>query len=133
MRFYILKNQKYINMEIPEAIKKQIDDLFVGIEGRELHDRDLPGWFTDSIVFHKDGKPLFMVSKNIMDGIDLRIFPSMSNVVLFGYEQSPTMQEYFEDKFREEIGLDFDISYVMGRKLERDYLDILIPLLKEFP
>jgi hypothetical protein len=74
-----------------------------------------------------------MVSKNIMDGIDLRIFPSMSNVVLFGYEQSPAMQEYFEDKFREEIGLDFDMSYIMGRKLERDYLDILIPLLKEFP
>lgn len=133
MRFYILKNQKYINMEIPKILKKQIDDLFVGIEGRELHDRDLPGWFTDSIVFHKDGKPLFMLSKNIMDGIDLRIFPSMSNVVLFGYEQSPTMQEYFEDKFREEIGLDFDMSYIMGRKLERDYLDILIPLLKEFP
>jgi hypothetical protein len=43
------------------------------------------------------------------------------------------MQEYFEDKFREEIGLDFDMSYIMGRKLERDYLDILIPLLKEFP
>ena len=133
MRFYILKNQKYINMEIPKILKKQIDDLFVGIEGRELHDRDLTGCFTDSIVFHKDGKPLFMLSKNIMDGIDLRIFPSMSNVVLFGYEQSPTMQEYFEDKFREEIGLDFDMSYIMGRKLERDYLDILIPLLKEFP
>ena len=131
MRFYILKNQKYINMEIPKILKKQIDDLFVGIEGRELHDRDLPGWFTDSIVFHKDGKPLFMLSKNIMDGIDVRIFPSMSKVVLFGYEQSPAMQEYFEDKFREEIGLDFDMSYIMGRKLERDYLDILIPLLSE--
>ena len=116
--------------EIPEVLKKQIDDLFVGIEGRELHDRDLPGWFTDSIVFHRNGKPLFMVSKNITDGIDVRIFPSMSNVILFGYEHSPEMEEYFEEKLREELGLDFDMSYVMNRETERKYLEILIPLLK---
>lgn len=116
---------------IPEVLKKQIDDLFVGIEGRELHDRDLPGWFTDSIVFHRNGKPLFMVSKNIMDGIDARIFPSMSNVILFGYEHSPEMEEYFEEKLREELGIDFDMSYVMNRETEKKYLEILIPLLKE--
>jgi len=126
-----LKNQKYINMEIPEILKKQIDNLFIGIEGHELHDRDLPGWFTDSIVFHRDGKPLFMVSKNIMEGIDVRIFPSTSNVILFGYEHSPEMEEYFEEKLRDELGLDFDMSYIMNRETERKYLEILIPLLKE--
>ena len=103
-------------MEIPEILKKQIDNLFVGIERRELHDWDLPGWFTDSIVFHKNGNPLFMVSKNLMEGIDVRIFPSTSNIILFGYEHSSVMEEYFEEKVREELGLDFDMSYVMDRK-----------------
>lgn len=117
--------------EIPEILKKQIDDLFVGIEGRELHDRDLPGWFTDSVVFHRNGKPLFMVSRNMMLGIDVRIFPSTSNIILFGYEHSPEMREYFEEKLINELGLDFDMSYVMNRETERKYLEILIPLLKE--
>lgn len=116
--------------EVPEILKKQIDDLFVGIEGHELHDRDLPGWFTDSVVFHRNGKPLFMVSRNMMMGIDVRIFPSMSNVILFGYEHSPEMTEYFEEKLKDELNLDFDMSYVMNRDTERKYLEILIPLLK---
>jgi len=117
--------------EIPEILKKQIDDLFVGIKGHGLHDRDLPGWFTDSIVFHRNGKPIFMVSRNMMMGIDVRIFPSMSKVILFGYEHSPEMTEYFEEKLREELGLDFDMSYVMNRETERKYLEILIPMISE--
>jgi hypothetical protein len=40
------------------------------------------------------------------------------------------MEEYFEEKLREELGLDFDMSYVMNRDTERKYLEILIPLLK---
>ena len=39
--------------------------------------------------------------------------------------------KYFEEKLRDELGLDFDMSYVMNRETEKKYLEILIPLLKE--
>jgi hypothetical protein len=95
-------------MEIPEAIKKQIDNLIDGVVPYELHDRDLPGWFTDSILFHDNGKPIFILSKNIMEFIDLRI-----------------IEEYFEKRVKEKIGMDFDMSYLLDRKTERKYLEAL--------
>jgi hypothetical protein len=112
-------------MEIPEAIKKQIDNLIDGVVPYELHDRDLPGWFTDSILFHDNGKPIFILSKNIMEFIDLRIFPSMSNLILYGYGRSPSIEEYFEKRVKEKIGMDFDMSYLLDRKTERKYLEAL--------
>jgi hypothetical protein len=41
------------------------------------------------------------------------------------------MGEYFEEKLREELGIDFDMSYVMNRETERKYLEILIPMISE--
>lgn len=116
-------------MELPEVLKKQIDNLIDGVVPYKLHDRDLPGWFTESTVFHDNGKPIFMISKNIMDFIDLRIFPSMSNLILFGYGQSPSIEEYFEKRVKEKIGMDFDMSYVLDRETERKYLKSLKEIL----
>ena len=65
-----------------------------------------------------------------MDFIDLKVFPSVSNLILYGYEQSPEMQEYLEKSIKEKMGLDFDMSYIMNRDEEKRYLDILIPLLQ---
>jgi len=116
-------------MELPEVLKKQIDNLIDGVVHYELHDTDLTGWFTENIVFHDNGKPIFMISKNIMDFIDLRIFPSMSNLILFGYGQSPSIEEYFEKRVKEKTGMDFDISYVLDRETERKYLESLKEIL----
>jgi len=116
-------------MELPEVLKKQIDNLLDGVVPYELHDTDLPGWFTESIVFHDNGKPIFMISKNIMEFIDLRIFPSMSNLILFGYGQSPSIEEYFEKRVKEKTGMHFDMSYVLDRETERKYLKSLKEIL----
>lgn len=112
-------------MEIPESIKKQIDNLIDRVIPYELHDRDLPGWFTDSILFHDNGNPIFIISKNFLEFTDLRIFPSMSNLILFGYGQSPSIEEYFEKRVKEKKGVDFDMSYLLNRKTEKKYLKAL--------
>lgn len=117
-------------MELPEVLKKQIDNVVDGLKFQELEDRTLPGFVYDTAVLHKDGKPYFLIIRNIMDFIDLKVFPSVSNLILYGYEQSPEMQEYLENSIKEKIGLDFDMSYVMNRKEEKRFLDILTPLLQ---
>jgi hypothetical protein len=60
-----------------------------------------------------------------MEFIDLRIFPSMSNLILYGYGRSPSIEEYFEKRVKEKIGMDFDMSYLLDRKTERKYLEAL--------
>ena len=117
-------------MELPEVLKKQIDDIVDGLKFQELEDRTLPGFVYDTAVLHKNGKPYFVIIRNIMDFIDLKVFPSVSNLILYGYEQSPEMQEYLENSIKEKMGLDFDMSYVMNRKEEKRYLDLLTPLLQ---
>ena len=117
-------------MELPEVLKKQIDNIVDGLKFTDLEERTLPGWVNDASVLHKDGKPYFVLLRNVMDFIDLKVLPSMSNLVLYGFEQSPEMQEYLENRIKEKMGLDFDMSYVMDRKQEKLYLDILIPLLQ---
>ena len=117
--------------EVPEIVKRQIDNLVDGLKIEELEDRTLPGFVYDAAVLHKNGLPIFVIVRNIMDGIDVKVLPSSSNLVLYGYEQSPEIQEYLEESLRDKLGLDFDMSYVMGRKSEKEYLDILIPYLKE--
>jgi hypothetical protein len=102
-------------MEIPEAIKKQIDNLIDGV--------------VPYVLFHDNGKPIFILSKNIMEFIDLRIFPSMSNLILYGYGQSPSIEEYFEKRVKEKIGMDFGMSYLLDRKTERKYLEALKEIL----
>jgi hypothetical protein len=84
----------------------------------------------DTAVLHKDGKPYFVLLRNVMDFIDLKVLPSVSNLILYGYEQSPEMQEYLENRIKEVHGWDFDMSYVMNRDEEKRYLDILTPLLQ---
>ena len=121
---------KINNMELPEVLKKQIDDIVDGLKFQELEDRTLPGFVYDTAVLHKNGKPYFVIIRNIMDFIDLKVFPSVSNLILYGYEQSPEMQEYLEKSIKEKMGLDFDLSYIMNRDEEKRYLDILIPLLQ---
>ena len=117
-------------MELPEVLKKQIDDIVDGLKFQELEDRTLPGFAYDTAVLHKDGKPYFVLLRNIMDFIDLKVLPSVSNLILYGYEQSPEMQEYLEKSIKEKMGLDFDMSYIMNRDEEKRYLNILIPLLQ---
>ena len=65
-----------------------------------------------------------------MGFIDVKIFPSASNLIYFGYEQSPDMQEYLEKSLKDSTGLNFDMSYVMNREEEKKFADILIPLLQ---
>ncbi len=117
-------------MELPDIIKKQIDNLVDGLIFTDLDDRTLPGFVYDTAVLHKDGKPYFVLLRNVMDFIDLKVLPSSSNLIHYGYEQSPEMQEYLENRIKDTMGLDFDMSYVMTRDAEKRYLDILTPLLQ---
>ena len=117
-------------MELPEVLKKQIDNLVDGLIFTDLEDRTLPGFVYDTAVLHKDGKPYFVLLRNVMDFIDLKVLPSSSNLIHYGYEQSPEMQEYLENRIKDTMGLDFDMSYVMTRDAEKKYLDILTPLLQ---
>jgi len=117
-------------MELPEVLKKQIDNLVDGLIFTDLEDRTLPGFVYDTAVLHKDGKPYFVLLRNVMGFIDLKVLPSSSNLIHYGYEQSPEMQEYLENRIKDTMGLDFDMSYVMTRDAEKRYLDILTPLLQ---
>ena len=117
-------------MELPDIIKKQIDNLVDGLIFTDLDDRTLPGFVYDTAVLHKDGKPYFVLLRNVMGFIDLKVLPSSSNLIHYGYEQSPEMQEYLENRIKDTMGLDFDMSYVMTRDAEKRYLDILTPLLQ---
>lgn len=117
-------------MELPEVLKKQIDNLVDGLIFTDLEDRTLPGFVYDTAVLHKDGKPYFVLLRNVMGFIDLKVLPSSSNLIHYGYEQSPEMQEYLENRIKDTMGLDFDMSYVMTRDAEKKYLDILTPLLQ---
>ena len=117
-------------MELPDIIKKQIDNLVDGLIFTDLEDRTLPGFVYDTAVLHKDGKPYFVLLRNVMGFIDLKVLPSSSNLIHYGYEQSPEMQEYLENRIKDTMGLDFDMSYVMTRDAEKRYLDILTPLLQ---
>jgi hypothetical protein len=115
---------------LPDVLKKQIDNIVDGLKFQELEDRTLPGFLYDTAVLHKNGKPYFIIVRNILDFIDLKVLPSVSNLILYGYEQSPEMQEYLENSIKEKLGIDFDMSYVLNRKEEKKYLNILIPLLQ---
>lgn len=115
---------------LPDVLKKQIDNIVDGLKFQELEDRTLPGFLYDTAVLHKNGKPYFIIVRNILDFIDLKVLPSVSNLILYGYEQSPEMQEYLENSIKERLGIDFDMSYVLNRKEEKKYLNILIPLLQ---
>jgi len=115
---------------LPDVLKKQIDDIVDGLKFQELEDRTLPGFVYDTAVLHKNGRPYFIIVRNIMDFIDLKVFPSVSNLILYGYEQSPEMQEYLENSIKEKMGIEFDMSYVLNRKEEKKYLNILTPLLQ---
>jgi len=53
----------------------------------------------------------------------------MSNLILFGYGQSPSIEEYFEKRVKEKTGMDFDMSYVLDRETERKYLKSLKEIL----
>lgn len=117
-------------MELPEVLKKQIDNIVDGLKFQELDDRTLPGFVYDTAVLHKDGKPYFILLRNLLDFIDLKVFPSSSNLIHYGYEQSPEMQEYLENRIKEKMGLEFDMSYVIDRNVEKRYVDILTPLLQ---
>jgi hypothetical protein len=117
-------------MELPEVLKKQIDNIVDGLKFQELDDRTLPGFVYDTAVLHKDGKPYFVLLRNLLDFIDLKVFPSSSNIIHYGYEQSPEMQEYLENRIKEKMGLEFDMSYVIDRNVEKRYVDILTPLLQ---
>jgi len=115
---------------LPDVLKKQIDNIVDGLKFQELEDRTLPGFLYDTAVLHKNGKPYFIIVRNILDFIDLKVLPSVSNLILYGYEQSPEMQEYLENSIKEKLGIDFDMSYVLNRTEEKKYLNILIPLLQ---
>ena len=117
-------------MELPEVLKKQIDNLVDGLIFTDLEDRTLPGFVYDTADLHKDGKPYFVLLRNVIGFIDLKVLPSSSNLIHYGYEQSPEMQEYLENRIKDTMGLDFDMSYVMTRDAEKRYLDILTPLLQ---
>ena len=117
-------------MELPEVLKKQIDELVDGLKFTELEDRTLPGFVYDTAVLHKDGKPYFVLLRNLLGFIDLKVLPSSSNLIHYGYEQSPEMQKYLEKRIIETIGIDFHMSYIMNRDEEKKYLDILTPLLQ---
>ncbi len=105
--------------EIPEVVKKQIDDMFEGLGSVTV---DLPGFTYDGILYHKNGKPLFTVSRNVVNAIDVQIFPSYSNLLHFGFEYSDSMKQYFASKLKK-MGIKYDKIYILPFWREKDFLE----------
>jgi len=101
--------------KIPEVIKKQIDDLFDGLE---------IGGDDYTIIFHKNGKPVFANFENLMGGNDVAFFRDIGNIIFYGIELIPSVKDYIYEKVREkleEIGMSEDeLFYLYVFSPERD-------------
>lgn len=127
----ITENKKTIKEDvnkIPEAIRKQIDDLFDSLEytGDE-----------DTIFFHRNGEPLFANFENIMGLNDVAFFRDLSNPVFYFMEASPTINEYVKEKVRERLinlGMPEDSEfYLYTFKPEKDkqYKEVFYEILED--
>jgi len=104
--------------KIPEVIKKQIDDLFEGLEigGDEYN-----------IIFHKNGKPIFVNFENFMGGNDVAFFRDIGNIIFYGIELIPSIKDYIYNKVHEllvDIGMPSDESfnlYVFSPTRDNEY------------
>jgi len=111
--------EKHFMNKIPEIVKKQIDDMFEGISSVTV---DLPGFTYDGILYHKNGKPLFTVSRNVFNAIDVQILPSYSNLLHLGFEHSKAIQDYVKSKI-EKMGIRYDKIYILPFWREKDFLE----------
>jgi len=105
--------------KIPEIVKKQIDDMFEGISSVTV---DLPGFTYDGILYHKNGKPLFTVSRNVFNAIDVQILPSYSNLLHFGFEYSDSIKRYFANKIKN-MGIKYNHIIIIPFSKEKDFLE----------
>lgn len=104
--------------KIPEVIKKQIDDLFDGLEigGDEYN-----------IIFQKNGKPVFANFENLMGGNDVAFFRDIGNIIFYGIELIPSIKDYIYNKVHEllvDIGMPSDERfhlYVFSPTRDKEY------------
>jgi|TARA_R110000822_G_scaffold84161_2_gene197688 hypothetical protein len=109
---------------LPEIVKKQIDDTINGLSYIEVEDGDLPGFNYDGRLYvNKEGEPIFLTVRNIMDRIDIKLF-SKSNLLYFGFSQSKDMQNYFKKKLND-IGIKFHVAYIMNPSEENNLKDLI--------
>ena len=114
--------------EMPEKIKQQIDDLFLGIEyiGDE-----------DTLFFHKNGEPIFANFENYMGFIDVAFFRNMTSPIFYFMEGSPTTKEYIKGKIKDilvDTGMDEDeyfVLYNFGIELDKIYKEKFYNLLED--
>lgn len=108
--------------ELLEPVKRIIDDMFIDIKQTAV---DTPGFTYDTVLFHKDGKPLFTMGYNIMTMVDAELLPTSSNLMYYGFEQNEDMKEYFKHKVLDETGLEPDIVTIMPSWKEKQVLQVL--------
>lgn len=104
--------------KIPEIVKKQIDDLFDGLEigGDEYN-----------IIFKKNGKPVFANFENLMGGNDVAFFRDIGNIIFYGIELIPSIKDYIYNKVHEllvDIGMPSDEEfqlYVFSPTRDKEY------------
>jgi hypothetical protein len=127
----ITENKKMVKEEmnnIPEAIKKQIDDLFEGLEyvGDEY-----------TIFFHKNGEPIFSSFENVMGTNDVAFFRDISNPIFYFMDSSENIQDYIYKKVEEKLlklGMPEDIQfYLYTFRPERDkhYREVFYEVLED--
>jgi hypothetical protein len=76
--------------DIPDIIKKQIDDFFDGLE--IVGDDDYINFF------HKNGKPLFTIFKDTMLNYEVNFFRDTGSIVFYGTQYSPSIKDYIYEK-----------------------------------
>jgi hypothetical protein len=113
---------------IPEVIKKQIDDLFDGLEigGDEYN-----------IIFHKNGKPIFVHFENFMGSSDVAFLRDIGNIIFYGIELMPSVKDYIYNKVHEllvDVGMpsdeEFDL-YVLSPTRDKEYRELFYDMMNE--
>ena len=118
-------------IEIPKMVKKQIDDLFVDLKFSEAVGGNM-------IAFHKDKEVLFVLSENVMGGLDFYILPSRSKLLYFGFGDESITKKYFVEKLNEHLdsnqdelrpydGVFYDDIYILSFSEEKELINNLIP------
>lgn len=108
--------------ELLEPVKRIIDEMFIDIKQTAV---DTPGFTYNTVLFHKDGKPLFTMGHNIMAMVDAELLPTSSNLMYYGFEQNEEMKDYFKQKILDETGLEPDILTIMPLWKEKQVLQVL--------
>lgn len=101
--------------EMPEKIRQQIDDLFLGID--YISD-------DDTFFFHKNGEPIFAHFEGLMAFYDVAFFRNMTSPIFYFMEGSPTTKKYIKGKVKDilvDIGMSkYEDFYLYNFDIEQD-------------